>query len=185
MPTARVRLNGSDQTGLLIGQPQLRHDLMEEMLETNGSRGGDALSRIIRHATAHSLWPLMLGLDYCTLELYHAVGPRTDLARFGSEVFRPSPRQTDVMIVSGVVNDKMAASIRRLWETMAEPRFVIAFGSGAISGGPFTESYNVSGGVDRIVPVDIYVPGDPPRPEQAVDAILALTEKIKSGGVRL
>ena len=138
---------------------------------------------LIRHAAAHSLWPLMLGLDYATLELYSAVGPRYDLARFGSEVFRPSPRQVDLLIIAGVVNSRMAPVVRGLFEAMAEPRFVMALGNGAISGGPFAGSYMVDGGVDLILPVDVYVPGDPPRPEQIIDGIRTLTAAIKAGEV--
>lgn len=139
------------------------------------------MERLIRHCTAHSLWPLMLGLDYATQELYSAIGPHHDVARFGSEVYRPSPRQVDLLIVAGVVNDKMAPAVRQLFEAMAEPRFVIAVGSGAISGAPFAGSYAVSGGVDRIVPVDVYVPGDPPAPESIIDGIRDLTRSIAGG----
>lgn len=142
------------------------------------------ISQAIRQATAHSLWPLMLGLDYGTLELYHAVGPHHDIARFGAEVFRPSPRQVDLLILAGVVNRKMAPVVRRLFEAMAEPRFVIACGAGAISGGSFAGSYAIGEPVDQIVPVDVYIPGDPPRPEQIIDGLLRLTEAIKSGEVR-
>ena len=154
-----------------------------------GPRGEDRpeaeslLSRAIRQATAHSLWPLMLGLDYGTLELYHAVGPHYDVARFGAEVYRPSPRQVDLLILAGVVNNKMAPVVRRLYEAMAQPRFVIACGAGAISGGSFAGSYAISEPVDRIVPVDVYIPGDPPRPEQVIDGIRRLTEAIRSGEV--
>jgi len=148
-------------------------------------RAPTALDRLIRQACAHSLWPLMLGLDYTTLELYHSVGPRFDVARFGAEVYRPSPRQVDLLIVAGVVNTRMAPVVRRLFEAMAEPRFVIACGAGAISGGLFADSYAVSGGVDEIVPVDLYIPGDPPRPEQIIDGINRLTAAIKSGEVEL
>ncbi len=141
------------------------------------------LKDLIRSASAHSLWPLMLGLDYATLELFSAISPRYDLARFGSEVMRPSPRQVDLLIVAGVVNNKMAPVIRRLHASMADPSFVMAFGAGAISGAPFDGSYAVDGGVDRVVPVDIYVPGDPPRPEQLIDGIIALRERILSGAL--
>ena len=142
-----------------------------------------SLERLIRHATAESLWPLMLGLDYTALELYHAVGPRFDKARLGSEVYRPSPRQVDLLLVAGVVTRKMAPVITRLYHAMAAPRFVIAVGSGAISGAPFAGSYNVPGGVDRIVPVDVYVPGDPPRPEAIIEAVEQLAAAIKRGEV--
>jgi NADH-quinone oxidoreductase subunit B len=165
MGVARVRTAGPGQSGPL-------------------AVGATALERLITEATAHSLWPLMLGLDYATLELFAAIGPHHDLARFGSEVFRPSPRQVDLLIVAGIVTRKMAPVIRRLWEAMAEPRFVIALGSGAISGAPFHDSYSVDGGVDRIVPVDVYVPGDPPRPEAVIDAVARLRDAILSGEVR-
>ena len=145
--------------------------------------GESLLDQALRQATAHSLWPLMLGLDYSTLELYHAIGPHFDLARFGSEVFRPSPRQVDLLILAGVVNRKMAPVVRRLYEAMAAPRFVIACGAGAISGGTFADSYAIDEPVDRIVPVDVYIPGDPPRPEQVIDGVRRLTEAIKQGEV--
>ncbi|MBN2082687.1 NADH-quinone oxidoreductase subunit NuoB [bacterium] len=144
-----------------------------------------AIERLIRQAVAHSLWPLMLGLDYTTLELYHAVGPKADIARFGAEVYRPSPRQVDLMIVAGVVNHRMAPVIRRLYEAMAEPRFVIACGASAISGGLFADSYMLDEPLDAIVPVNVYIPGDPPRPEQIIDGINRLTAAIKSGEVDL
>lgn len=143
------------------------------------------LERVIRQSVAHSLWPLMLGLDYATQELWSAVGPRFDMARFGSEVFRPSPRQVDLLLVAGVVNRKMAPVVRQLFEAMAEPRFVIAVGSGAVSGAPFDGGYMVDGGVDRVVPVDVYIPGDPPRPEAVLDGIRALTKRISKGEVAL
>jgi len=157
-----------------------------------GATGGAAeappegwLAGVIRYCTAHSLWPLMLGLDYTTLELYHAVGPRFDLARFGSEVLRPSPRQVDLLLVTGVVNHKMAPVVQGLYEAMAEPRFVIAVGTGAISGAPFLGSYSVSGGVDQFLPVDVYIPGDPPHPKAIIDGIRLLTARIKTGEVPL
>lgn len=143
------------------------------------------LEGMIRQATAHSLWPLMLGLDYTTQELYSAIGPRYDIARFGSEVFRPSPRQVDLLIVSGVVNMKMAPVIRQLFEAMAEPRFVMAVGTNAISGGLFAGSYALGKPVNEIVPVDMYVAGDPPLPEAILDGITALTRRISAGEVEL
>jgi NADH-quinone oxidoreductase subunit B len=156
----------------------------ETRRDSHGLRleGNSSLNRIIRESVAHSLWPLMLGLDYATLELFHAVGPRYDVARFGAEVYRPSPRQVDLLIVAGVVTRKFAPALRRLYEALAEPRFVIACGTNAISGGLFADSYNLEGGADSVVPVDIYIPGDPPRPEQIIDGILALTERIRSTG---
>ena len=139
------------------------------------------IAALIRQAVAHSLWPLMLGLDYATLEMYHAVGPRYDQAQWGAEVFRPSPRQVDLLLIGGVVTRKMEPVIRRLYEAMAQPRFVIAVGVGAVSGAPYTGSYSVAGGVDRVIPVDVYIPGDPPRPEQIIAGIELLTARIKRG----
>lgn len=144
-------------------------------------RAPSPLERLIRHATAHSLWPIMLGLDYATLELYSAIGPHYDLARLGSEVLRPSPRQTDVLIVSGAVTRKMAPVIQTLYEALAEPRFVIALGSGAVSGAPWQGSYNVLPGIEGLVPVDLWVPGDPPRPAAVLAAIRALRARILDG----
>lgn len=138
------------------------------------------LAELIREAVASSLWPLTLGLDYATLELFSVVGPRYDIGRFGGEVFRPSPRQTDVLICAGCITRKMAPVISGLHEAMAEPRFVVAVGAGAISGAPLAGSYNVVP-LHEVVPVDVYVPGDPPRPEAIIDGLLALSEQIRSG----
>jgi NADH-quinone oxidoreductase subunit B len=130
------------------------------------------------------LWPLHLGLDYSTLELFSAVGPKYDLARLGSEVWRPSPRQIDLLIVGGVVTQKMAPILRGLYESMAEPRFVMALGNGAVSGAPYSGSYSVLPGIDSILPVDIFVPGDPPRPQQILEAVTRLGQAIASGQAR-
>ncbi len=143
-----------------------------------------SLERLIKECTARSLWPLALGMDYSTLEIFSAVGPQYDMARLGSEVIRPSPRQVDLLIVCGVVTHKMAPVLRGLYEAMAEPRFVMALGNGAISGAPYSGSYNVLPGIDELLPVDIFVPGDPPRPQQIMEAIQTLTEAVASGRAR-
>ena len=127
---------------------------------------------------SHSVWPLQFGLACCAIEMIAASMARFDIARFGSEVFRPSPRQADLLIVSGTVTKKMAPQVVRLWNQMAEPKYCIAMGACAISGGPFKRGYNVLKGIDRFVPVDIYIPGCPPRPEQLIHAIMMLQEKI-------
>lgn len=142
---------------------------------------GASLEKLIRECTARSLWPLHLGLDYSTLELLSAFGPHYDIARLGSEVMRPSPRQIDLLIVSGAVTRKMAPVIRGVYESMAEPRFVMALGSGACSGAPYQGGYNVLPGIDGLLPVDIFVPGDPPRPQQILEAITQLGQAIASG----
>ncbi len=128
---------------------------------------------------SHSIWPLQFGLACCAIEMIAASMARFDIARFGSEVFRPSPRQADLLIVSGTVTKKMAPSVVRLWNQMPEPKYCIAMGACAISGGPFKQGYNVLKGIDRFIPVDLYIPGCPPRPEALLHGLMQLQEKIR------
>lgn len=138
-----------------------------------------SLQELYTWGNSNSVWPLNFGLACCAIEMIAASMAKFDIARFGSEVFRPSPRQADLLIVSGTVTKKMAPQVVRLWNQMPEPKYCIAMGACAISGGPFKQGYNVLKGIDRFIPVDIYIPGCPPRPEALLHGLVQLQKKIK------
>ncbi|PKL51931.1 MAG: NADH-quinone oxidoreductase subunit B [Nitrospira bacterium HGW-Nitrospira-1] len=137
------------------------------------------VDRALNLARANSVWYLLMGLACCSIELMQTGGPRADIDRFGS-LFRATPRQSDLMIVAGTVSLKMAPRLKRLYEQMADPKYVIAMGSCANCGGLFNLSYSIVKGVDKILPVDVYLPGCPPRPEALTEALIKIQEKIKN-----
>jgi NADH-quinone oxidoreductase subunit B len=154
---------------------------MDERLKIELGRQGvvaTTLQELYNWGRRNSIWPMQFGLACCAIEMIATTMARYDLARFGAEVFRPSPRQADLLIVSGTVTKKMAPQVVRLFNQMAEPRYVIAMGACAISGGPFKQGYNVLKGIDRYIPVDVHIPGCPPRPEALIEAFMALQKKI-------
>ncbi|MCK5125960.1 MAG: NADH-quinone oxidoreductase subunit B [candidate division Zixibacteria bacterium] len=130
-----------------------------------------------------SMWPFGFGLACCAIEMISTFSPHFDLSRFGMEVMRPSPRQADLMIVAGRVSNKMAPVVKRLYDQMPNPKWVISMGACASSGGVFN-NYAILQGVDRIIPVDIYIPGCPPRPEQLIDGIMKLHKKVMKESIR-
>ena len=139
---------------------------------------------VLDWARSRSIFPLMFGLACCAFEMIGTAASRFDLARFGMDIFRWSPRQADLMIVAGTLTWKMAPAVKLVYEQMAEPKWVIAMGQCTISGGPFRESYSVVPGINRIIPVDVYVPGCPPRPEGLIHGIRKIHQKIVKESIK-
>lgn len=156
--------------GLALGD--LDEDVRRNLLVTQ-------VDTVMNWARSSSLWPAMFGLACCAIEMIATATPRYDISRFGAEIFRASPRQADLMIVSGTVTWKMAPSVRRVYVQMAEPKWVIAMGGCAIMGGPFAFAYSTTPGVNLLLPVDVYVPGCPPRPESLLTGLMMLQQKIR------
>jgi NADH-quinone oxidoreductase subunit B len=142
------------------------------------------LDKIYNWGRRSSIWPMMFGLACCAIEMICAATSRFDFSRFGMEIMRPSPRQADLMIVSGTVTKKMIPQIVRLYNQMPEPKYVLAMGACASGGGPFKEGYNVVSGVDEYIPVDVYVPGCPPTPQALLNGFIALQKKIDTQSLK-
>jgi NADH-quinone oxidoreductase subunit B len=152
-----------------------RYDIPPEL---EGQVAITTLDKIYNWGRRSSIWPMMFGLACCAIEMICTAASRYDFARFGMEVMRPSPRQADLMLVSGTVTKKMVVQIVRLYNQMPEPKYVVAMGACASGGGPFKEGYNVVPGVDRYVPVDVYIPGCPPTPQALLHGLITLQKKI-------
>ena len=175
--------SGSDPTALDFAKPVPADEVLESLLsvpeELKGHVMVTSLDALVGWARRSSLWPLTFGLACCAIEMMAVGTARFDISRFGAEVFRPSPRQADVMIVSGTVTIKMAPAVRRLYDQMADPKYVIAMGTCVIAGGPYQGSYSTVPGIDNFLPVDVYVAGCPPRPDALLHALMQVQEKIK------
>lgn len=168
-------LTGLSQTT----DPQKAFQLVQDHIQDKGYLVTQ-LDKLVGWAQSGSLWPMSFGLACCAVEMMHTAASRYDLDRFGM-LFRPSPRQSDVMIVAGTLTNKMAPALRKVYDQMPEPRYVISMGSCANGGGYYHYSYAVTRGCDRIVPVDVYVPGCPPTAEALLYGIMMLQQKIKKG----
>jgi NADH-quinone oxidoreductase subunit B len=159
------------------------NDSLEIFKQSDGNILMTTIDDILNWGRSNSIWPLTFATSCCGIEMMAAGAPRYDFARFGIEVYRPSPRQADVIVVAGTIVHKMAPVLKRLYDQMADPKYVIAMGACAISGGPFyCNSYSVVRGVDHVIPVDVYVPGCPPRPEALLYGVMQLQRKIKAEG---
>ena len=159
------------------------NDYLEQLVEQVNQDGAGVIlttfDELINWGRSNSVWSLLLGTSCCAIEFMALGAARYDMARFGFEVTRNSPRQSDVLVVMGTINYRTAPVMKRLYDQMAEPKYVVAVGGCTISGGPFIKSYNVVNGIDKVIPVDVFIPGCPPRPEAFYYGLMQLQRKMK------
>jgi len=167
-----------------MDNPSVETSNIEIPPEIQGQVSITSLDKIYAWSRKNSMWPMMFGLACCAIEMIVLAASRFDIARFGMEVMRPSPRQSDFLIVSGTVTKKMIPQIVRLYNQMPEPKYVVAMGACASGGGPFKEGYSVVSGVDKFIPVDVYIPGCPPTPQALLNGLIALTKKVEKEGIK-
>jgi len=152
--------------------------------ELQGTVSITTLDRIYNWGRRNSIWPVLMGVACCAIEMICTAASRFDFSRFGMEVMRPSPRQADMLLISGTVTKKMVPQLVRIYNQMAEPRYVVAMGACASGGGPFKEGYNVVSGIDQFLPVDVYIPGCPPTPQALLNGFIALQKKIDKQSIK-